>query len=264
MPPSSDAGEKKALSAAAPYGVAMRALMTAALIAAVTPSLAAEATVTDGNTLVLDAVVYRLDGISAPQTDQTCVDEKGAAWTCGVDARDRLQEHVRKRDVRCTDRGADSNYRVTRIGECWVADEPTSLNQWMVQQGWALNDRSAKGRFKADRDNASAKRVGLWKGCFVSPEDLRRVTISTAALLGAACPKPNNWRVREMLFPEFPTMPAGCDIKGRSVLRSQVAGYRGIYHLPACRSYPRTRPVHRWFCSEAEAQAAGFRKSYTC
>jgi methylphosphotriester-DNA--protein-cysteine methyltransferase len=47
-------------------------------------------------------------------------------------------------------------------------------------------------------------------------------------------------------------------------LRSQVAGYRGIYHLETCKSYARTRNAHRWFCSEAEAQAEGYRKSYTC
>ena len=243
----------------------MRGLITAVFIVAATPCWAAEANIPDGGTLILDGVTYRLEGIAAPQTDQTCLDEKGTAWTCGVDARDRLKEHVGKRDVRCTDKGSDSDYRPRRIGECRIEGDSTSLNQWMVQQGWALNlDRSAKGRFKADRDDASAKRVGLWKGCFVSPEDLRRVTISTAALLGAACPKANNWKTRETLFPEFPAMPAGCDIKGRIVLRSQVAGYRGIYHLPSCKSYARTKPTHRWFCSEAEAQAAGFRKSYTC
>lgn len=243
----------------------MRALIAAALIAAAAPAFAAPATVTDGSTLILDGVIYRLDGIDAPQTDQTCLDEKGAVWTCGIEARDRLREHVGKRDVRCTDRGADSNAGKRRIGECFVADEKTSLNQWMVREGFALNlDRSAKGRFRADRVAASAKGAGLWKGCFVAPDDLRRISISTAPLLGAGCPKTNSWKVRETLFPESPVMPAGCDIKGRSVLRSQVAGYRGIYHLPVCRSYPRTKTINRWFCSEDEAQAAGFRKSYTC
>jgi endonuclease YncB( thermonuclease family) len=246
-------------------GIVMRALITAVLIAAATPSLAAEASIADGSTLILQDLVFRLDGIDAPQTDQTCMDDKGAAWTCGVEARDRLREHVGKRDVRCTDRGADSIHRKRRVGECWVEGGTASLNQWMVQQGWALNlDRSAKGRFKADRDNASANRLGLWKGCFISPENLRRVTISTAGLLGASCPKASNWRVREMLFPEYPAMPSGCEIKGRIVLRSEVAGYRGIYHLAACRSYARTKRTDRWFCSEQEAQAAGFRKSYTC
>jgi methylphosphotriester-DNA--protein-cysteine methyltransferase len=47
-------------------------------------------------------------------------------------------------------------------------------------------------------------------------------------------------------------------------MRSQLMGYVGIYHLPSCRSYARTKQPHRWFCSEDEAKAAGFRKSYTC
>jgi endonuclease YncB( thermonuclease family) len=243
----------------------MRALVAAFLIFAAVPSHGAEVSITDGGTLTLDGVIYRLDGIDVPQTDQTCLDDKGAPWRCGIEARDRLQEKVRSVHVRCTDRGADGNYRKRRLGECWAAGDSASLNQWMVQQGWALNlDRSAKGRFKADRDSASASRAGLWKGCFVSPDALRRFTISTASLLGAACPKANNWKVRETLFPEYPAMPAGCEIKAKVVLRSQVTGYRGIYHLKNCRSYARTTPVHRWFCSEAEAQAAGFRKSYTC
>lgn len=242
-----------------------RALIAAVLLAAATPAFAAEATVTDGNTLILNEVVYRLDGIDAPQTDQTCLDEKGAAWFCGIAARDRLRQHVGKRAVNCGDRGADSILRGIRRGECFVEGETTSLNQWMVREGLALNsDRSANGRFKADRDAASAARAGLWKGCFIAPDDLRRVTISTAAMLGSACPRPNNWKAREIMFPEYPVMPKGCDIKGKGVLRSQVAGYRGIYHLPSCKSWPRTRPTHRWFCSEDEAKAAGFRKSYTC
>ena len=243
----------------------MGALIAVFLIAAATPSRAFEVTVTDGDTLILDGVTYRLDGIEAPQTDQTCLDDKGAAWTCGIEARDRLREYVGKDEVRCTDRGVDSAYSKRRIGDCSVVGKAISINRWMVQEGWALNrDRSAKGRFNADRDNASTNRMGLWKGCFVSPEALRRFTISTAALLGAACPKANNWAIREKLFPDNPVMPTGCAIKGRIVLRSQITGYAGIYHLPSCRSYERTKQTHRWFCSEQEAQAEGFRKSFTC
>lgn len=243
----------------------MRALIAAILVFAAVPAGAAQVSVTDGGTLTLDGVVYRLDGIDAPQTDQTCLDDKGAVWRCGIDARDRLQEKAKSGDVRCTGGGTDSVHRKRRVGECFVGSDSTSLNQWMVQQGWALNlDHSAKGRFKSDRDAASANRNGLWKGCFVAPEALRRFTISTATLLGAGCPKPAPWKVRETLFPDYPAMPAGCEIKSKVVLRSQVLGYNGIYHLKSCRSYARTTPVHRWFCSEEEAQAAGFRKSYTC
>jgi endonuclease YncB( thermonuclease family) len=243
----------------------MRALIAALFMLSAAPSWGAEASITDGNTLIVNGVVFKLDGIEAPQTDQTCLDEKGNAWTCGIEARDRLRDRVGKRDVRCIDRGVDSTYRNRRIGECTLAGEDANLNQWMVRQGWALNtNRSARGRLKADRDRASAQRVGLWKGCFISPEDLRRFTISTARLLGGTCPASNNWKARETLFPQRPAMPPGCNIKGKVVLRSQIVGYLGIYHLISCRSYARTRPTHRWFCSEEEARAAGFRKSYTC
>ena len=171
-------------------GMAIRALIAAVLTIAATPCWAVEVTVTDGDTLILDGVPYRLDGIEAPQTDQTCLDDKGATWTCGIEARDRLRDYVRKGDVRCTDRGPDSAYRKRRVGDCSVVGEAISINQWMVQQGWALNlDRSAKGRFKADRDNASTNRMGLWKGCFVSPEALRRFTISTASHVGCCLPQ---------------------------------------------------------------------------
>jgi endonuclease YncB( thermonuclease family) len=240
----------------------MRVVTAVFVVAAATPGRAADVQVTDGDTLIVDGITYRLEGIEAPQTDQTCIDEKGAVWRCGVEARDRLRDHVGQREVRCTDRGADGIYGKRRIGECSVTGESISISQWMVQEGWALN--SAKARFKSDRESATANRKGLWKGCFVSPEALRRFTISTTSLLGAACPPPSNWKVRQTLFPESPAMPPDCAIKGRLNLRSQVTGYRGIYHLPSCRSYERTRTPHRWFCSEQEALAEGYRKSFTC
>ena len=42
-----------------------------------------------------------------------------------------------------------------------------------------------------------------------------------------------------------------------------VTGNLGIYHLQACRSYPGLKQ-DRWFCSEEQAQADGFRRAYNC
>lgn len=54
---------------------------------------------------------------------------------------------------------------------------------------------------------------------------------------------------------------ANCDIKGNI---SQDTGER-IYHVPGQRYYERTvispRYGERWFCSEADARAAGWRKA---
>jgi endonuclease YncB( thermonuclease family) len=241
----------------------MRALIAGAMLLTMATLADAATTIPDANTLIVDGTIFRLEGIDAPQTDQVCADAAGAKRWCGVEARDRLRERVGNRAVRCDDRGRDRPFKGRRTGICWVGDEKTSLNQWLVGKGWALN-AGTRGRFKTDQEQARQDRKGLWKGCFVAPEALRRFTISTAPMLGAACPKPNNWKVREMLFPDHPAMPPGCAIKGRIAIRAQIAGYVGIYHLESCASYSRTREPHRWFCSEEEAQAAGFRKSYTC
>lgn len=54
---------------------------------------------------------------------------------------------------------------------------------------------------------------------------------------------------------------SGCNIKGNV---SQNNGQR-IYHVPGQRYYEETRISHawgeRWFCSEAEARRAGWRRS---
>ena len=47
--------------------VVLCALIAAFLMIAATPCRAVEVSVTDGDTLILNAVPYRLDGIEAPQ-----------------------------------------------------------------------------------------------------------------------------------------------------------------------------------------------------
>ena len=59
-------------------------------------------------------------------------------------------------------------------------------------------------------------------------------------------------------------MPPGCRIKGKLAMRARVTGNVGVYHLQGCRSYPALTKPDRWFCSEEDAQAAGFRKAYNC
>ena len=224
------------------------------------PSFAADIVVRDGDTIQLGAVTYKLDGIDAPEFDQMCIDDHADAWTCGVEARDQLAQLVGNREVRCEDLGPDKAYAKRHVGLCTVAGETVSLNQSMVRLGFALN---AEGRFKDDETGAKNDRKGLWKGCFVAPQEFRGRQ-KTGALLGAACRSDRDSQIRESLFPEETTMPPGCSIKARYALRARVTGKVGVYHLQACRSYaPVTKP-DRWFCTEDDAQAAGFRKAYNC
>jgi endonuclease YncB( thermonuclease family) len=242
----------------------LKIIFIALFFFATTQSWAAEARITDGDTLLLGGKPYRLDGVDAPETDQTCLDEKGSVWPCGIEARDQLKNFVGNRDVRCDSKKFDTVYRNRRIAMCWVEGETISLNHWLVQSGWAVNfEPYAKKRFKAEEDDARTNARGLWKGCFAPPQSARRGSKNTTLLLGAACSK-DEPKVRDLLFPADLTMPTGCSIKGRFATRAQFTGHRGIYHLEGCRSYGRTKRPDRWFCSEDEAQAEGFRKAFTC
>ena len=153
------------------------------------PSWAEEAIIADGDTLILNGIPYRLDGIDAPETDQVCLNEKRNVWACGLEARDQLSKFVGKRDVRCDSKGFDTVYRNRRAGVCWIEGETTSLNQWLVREGWALNfEPYAKGRFKADEDDARRSGRGLWSGCFSRPQEAGRWNKSRASLLGGRLP----------------------------------------------------------------------------
>jgi endonuclease YncB( thermonuclease family) len=227
------------------------------------PSGASEAVVTDGQTLIIESRVVRLDGIDAPQTDQTCLDVNRALWNCGIAARDALRAHVNDRKIRCDETGPDPRGQKRRLGLCRVEGETISINQWLVREGWALSAPGAT-RFKADETDARFARKGLWKGCFVSPTVLRRWSRNAARMLGSSCPAKEDWETLKTLFPDRPRMPDGCSIKAKVAARALVTGDRGVYHTLACRSYGRTQNPDRWFCTEQEAKAEGFRKSYTC
>lgn len=210
----------------------------------------------DANTIHVDGHAFRLDGIDAPEIEQSCISDEGEIYACGHRASDELKKFVAGRPVQCADLGADPASPKRRIGQCSV--DGIDLQHWLVLQGWALGvEPRARGRFDTDADDARAGRFGLWKGCFVAPQDFRRWNKHTAKLLGPSCPA----GARDKLFPDEAPMPAGCAIKGHYAIRAWPSA--GIYHLPGCGSYRRTR-AKRWFCSEDDALAAGFRKAYTC
>jgi endonuclease YncB( thermonuclease family) len=210
----------------------------------------------DANIIKLDGKTFRLEGIDAPEVDQNCLGEDGELYRCGRKAAEELARFVAERPIQCDDLHADTAYPKRRIGRCAV--DGIDVHHWLVEHGWALNlEPHAKGRFKTDETDAQRGHFGLWKGCFVAPRDFRKWNKRSAKLLGANCPPD----ARDKLFPDQATMPAGCEIKGHYAFRAWPSA--GIYHLPTCGSYWRTK-AKRWFCLEEDALAAGFRKAYTC
>ena len=239
-------------------------LVVALTILSASKVWAATPTIRDGGTLQLGNMTYRLDGIDVPAFDQLCIDEHADSWTCGIEARDQLTKLIGGREVRCDDLGVDSTYKKRHLGVCKVEGETTSLSQLLVRQGFALNvEASATGRFKLDEARAREDRQGLWKGCFVAPQEFR-LGKKDGALEGSSCRADRDREIRAALFPDDLVMPSGCSIKGKYAVRARVTGNLGIYHLQACRGYPALTKPDRWFCSEEDAQAAGFRKAYNC
>jgi endonuclease YncB( thermonuclease family) len=245
-------------------GGVMRWLAAVVMILGSTSVWAADQIVRDGGTLQLGETVYRLDGVDAPAFDQMCVDNHADPWACGVEARDQLTALIDKRGVRCDDLGPDPSYSKHRMGLCHIDGENASLNQLVVRQGFALSlDSASKGRFGTDQADARENNRGLWRGCFVAPQDFRK-RATKAALLGTSCRSDKDTELRAVLFPDEPVMPPGCVIKGKYALRARLTGNVGIYQLRGCPSYaPLTKP-NRWFCSEDDARAAGFRRAYNC
>ncbi len=227
-------------------------------------SFAASSVVRYGGAIDVGGETYRLGGIDVPAADQVCIDDHADSWACGAEARDQLTALIGDRDVRCEDLGADTTYNKWHVGICTAGKDTTSLNQLLVRRGLAINSAVAgPSRFGDDETDAKNNRRGLWGGCFVAPQDFRAGK-KDGALLGGACRPDKDREIRAMLFPQGPAMPSGCGIKGKYALRARVTGNIGIYHLQSCRSYPAMTNPDRWFCSEDDAKAAGFRKAYNC
>jgi len=227
------------------------------------PSFAATATVRDANSIQLGDVTYRLDGIDAPELDQTCIDNHADAWTCGLDARDQLVSLIGGRSVHCDDVGPEKSFGRRRRAICTAEGDKVSLNEQLIRQGLALPRTSSPKAYSEAAAEAKEGSRGIWKGCFVAPHEFRTGK-RDGALLGAACRTDRATEIRAVLFPEYLAMPPDCSIKGKFAMRARVTGNIGIYHLRGCPSYAATTRPDRWFCSEEDAQAAGFRRAYNC
>jgi endonuclease YncB( thermonuclease family) len=225
-------------------------------------ALSAAALVRDANSIQLGDMTYRLDGVDAPELDQVCIDDHADPWTCGLDARDQLTKLINGRSVRCDDVGPEKNFGKRHRAICTADGDKTSLNEQLVRLGFAIAREPIKANVKPGAADARAASAGIWKGCFVAPQEFRTGK-KDGALLGTACRADRDKEIRAVLFPDEPAAPPNCSIKGKLAVRARVTGNIGIYQLRGCPNYPPTEP-DRWFCSEDDAQAAGFRKAYNC
>lgn len=189
--------------------------------------------VVDGDTLEVEGTRYRLHGIDAPEAGQQCKRPDGGSWQCGQAALKKIQALVSGREVTCAFREKDVYGRSIATCKAGTID----LNLEMVRSGLAWAFRKYSQDYVGVEEEARLKKAGVWQANTQTPWDYRAgkwdASISTAT---------ND----------------NCPIKGNINSKQEK-----IYHAPWSKDYERTkidsRKGERWFCTEGEAVAAGWR-----
>ncbi len=186
--------------------------------------------IADGDTFTLltsdkQQVKIRLAEIDAPESNQPY----------GNKSKQKLSELIFGKDVRVVVQTTDRYGRTVGtpyVGELDVCKEMVHVGAAWVYRQYVV-DRSL---FDVENDARAARR-GIW------------------GLSESEQIEPWNWR--RGLNNEGKT-PEGCNIKGNINSKGDK-----IYHAPGTRSYGATKinesKGERWFCSEKEAKAAGWR-----
>jgi len=193
--------------------------------------------VIDGDTLDVGGARVRLHGIDAPELGQRCTNPDGARWDCGTWVSEQLRARIGGRVARCAPVDTDRYGRT--VATCTVAGQ--DVGRMLVSAGLALAYRKYSMAYDLDEKRAVIAGRGLHAHRFARPADHRR-TVRDAREQESAAPDPS------------------CPIKG-NISRS---GAR-IYHVPGQTHYDRTvisrDQGERWFCSQADARAAGWRRA---
>jgi micrococcal nuclease len=192
--------------------------------------------VIDGDTIEIEGGEHvRYIGIDTPET----VDPRKPVQCFGIEASKKNKELVEGKMVRLEKDITERDKYGRLLRYVWVGD--LFVNLELVKQGFATSysyppDIKFQKEFLAAEKEAREAELGLWKACPIS--------------------------VAPTLQIQEPTK-SECNIKGNI----STSGDK-IYHLPGCGSYTKTqideKRGERWFCSEEEAQKAGWRKALNC
>ncbi|WP_240544023.1 thermonuclease family protein [Bradyrhizobium canariense] len=220
-----------------------------------TTNISGSPTIVDGDTVQIGQTKIRLQGIDAPETDQLCLDADGKRWACGVAARDRLAEYSAGRQWEC-DLGDHDRYGRS-LGACFIEGEDVA--RWMVRQGWALSYVKYSHSYDTDQIVARDARSGVWQGTFIAPWDWRHRNKQTE-ILGAASVPVNAQSILLGAVSAAAAPDPKCVVKGNINRKGER-----IFHSPGQLNYSKINMNkglgERWFCTETEAEAAGWRKA---
>jgi len=246
-----------------------------------------EARVVDGDTLSIGRERIRLYGVDAPESKQTCTDAGGRPYACGAVATDALAKRVAAGggSVRCSVREKDQYGRLVAscalppaAGNGGGAEE--DAGDYMVRRGQAVAYRKITRAYVAAEEAARARRAGIFAGEFTPPATWRYErraggdgggevgsagAASMASLAARGAPGSSGGGGGGgggggVGAKQPGAKKDGCRIKGNISAKGAK-----IYHLPADVTYDATKidlaAGERYFCTEEEAAAAGWRPS---
>ncbi len=193
------------------------------------------ATAIAGDGLRIANQTIRLAGIDAPEPEQTCGDgqSRERRWKCGDAARSALRDAVRGKALKCDIAGSDD--RGVKLATCKAGD--TDIAAELVTRGHVFAQPGIFSTYGRQEQEARNAKRGVWKGTSERPTEYRS----------------RFWDLAKK------SAPQGCPIK------AQIKRNEKVYVVPWSPQYRgvtiRQDRGERWFCSEAEAQAAGWRPS---
>ena len=189
------------------------------------------AEIIDGDTLAIGDTTIRLLGIDAAESGQRCVGEGRQIIRPGDTATERLAS-LASSAVTCV--GTDYDDYGRFLAHCTTLDG-ASINETLVREGLAWAFVKFSDEYSSQERAARNDKAGIWQLACEPPWEFRE----------------KRWKVAEQKSPN------GCPIKGN------ISQNGRIYHTPWSRHYTRTKvnvaKGEQWFCTEAEAYAAGFR-----
>lgn len=205
--------------------------------------------VVDGDTFKVDingaVKTIRVIGIDTPET----VDPRKPVECFGVEASNKAKTVLSGQKVRLeydpTQGELDKYARTLR--HVFLQDG-TNFGLLMIKEGYAHEYTYAvpykyQSEFKAAQKQATETKAGLWGDVCQSATAVETPNTSLA--------------------------PAQSDGSGNCLIKGNISSKgEKIYHVIGCRSYNQTvideSKGEKWFCTEQEALAAGWRKALNC
>jgi endonuclease YncB( thermonuclease family) len=228
------------------HTVAVAMLVLAGLPAsAAAQEITGPAAVIDGDSLRVGETEVRLFGVDAPELSQKCF-ENAAPVACGAMAREALEGMIGGATLECLAKDTDTYGR--KVAVCRTSG--IDIGEALVEAGWATAFQRYGDDYAAAEMRARSRRTGIWRWDFQRPEDFRARIQAEQEPRRAARPAARSAQ-RQQRFEGG----GHCLIKGNHSRRGEW-----IYHLPGMPYYDATR-AEAYFCTEAEAQAAGYRRA---